>query len=279
MSLPLLSPLLCFTQKGIPPLVCCFCTGELVRASSRRDRGKQAQGPSACNLPGIAKAGVCPRPALPVTFHSAALRGSIPSVNVNHVHFLSAEKLQMQLADSGCAACMRKLQEVGEAWHAAMSIFSWSSLPGPQVLVFSAVRGGGQVIGPDQWNVAGDVRCHFYNRPIRTHPPTPSSPSPSPLQDSCSISCLVAWRQVVDDLVEVPIHKMEGSEFLKDHSAEQRNVPSQHPPHLLTPSDQNKWTYYLKPSTFVFVRPVSQPWLETILEGEEDRASVLRGLK
>ena len=56
-----------------------------------------------------------------------------------------------------------------------MSIFSWSSLPGPQVLVSSAVRGGGPVIGPDQWNVAGDVRRHFYDRPTPIHTLIPTS--------------------------------------------------------------------------------------------------------
>ena len=45
---------------------------------------------------------------------------------------------------------------------------------------------------------------------------------------------------MVDDLVEILIHKMEGTESLKDGSAEQRNVASQHPSHLLTPADQNK---------------------------------------
>lgn len=134
---------------------------------------EQAQGSSTCNLPGVAKAGICPRPALPVMFSSAALRESVPSVHINHVHFLGAENLQIRLADSGCAACMRKLQEVGKAWHAAMSIFSWSSLPGPQLLVSSAVRSGGQVTGPDQWNVAESIRRHFYDWPIRTPHPHP----------------------------------------------------------------------------------------------------------
>ena len=276
MSLPFLSPLLCFTQEGIPPLGCSFCTGELVRASSRWDRGKQAQGPSTCNLPGVAKAGVCPRPALPVMFHSAALGGSVPSVNVNHVHFLAAEKLQMQLADNGCAACMRKLQEVGEAWHAAMSIFSWSSLPGPQVLVSSAVRGGGQVIGPDQWNVAGDVRRHFYDRPTPIHTLIPTSiPAPRFLFYFLfsSLETGGGWSGGGSYLQDGGIRVPEGLLC----RAKKRPLPTS--PHLLTPSDQNKWTYYLKPSTFVLVRPVSQPWLETKLEREEGRASVLRGLK
>lgn len=147
------------------------------------------------------------------------------------MHFLAAENLQIQLADSGCAACMRKLQEVGKAWHAAMSIFSWSSLPGPQVLVSSAVRSGGQVTGPNQWNVAESIRCHFYDWPIRT-----PHPHPHPHLHPCSKILVL----VVDDLEEIFMHKMERTESLKGGSAEQRNVASQHPSHLLIPADQNK---------------------------------------
>lgn len=112
---------------------------------------------------------------------SLCLEGSVPSVS-RPCTFLSSRKAPDAIGRQGLCSLPGKLQEVGEAWHAAMSIFFWSSLPGPQVLVPSAV---GVVARWLVWpvNVAGELKRHFYDRPIRytpTHtlPPPHSIPTP-----------------------------------------------------------------------------------------------------
>lgn len=100
--------------------------------------------------------GALPQACSPHHISLCCLQG-VCSISVSQPHTFLSRKAPDAIGRQQLSS-LREEAAGSKAWCSSTSIFSRSSQPGPHVLVSSAVRGGGQVTGPDQWNVAESVR-------------------------------------------------------------------------------------------------------------------------